>query len=232
MNFGAKADGDGYSNSHMMQVTSADQRRYLERPGRHQGDRRSSDVPQRDGRDAGSRRCLLRVGGHALHLRAAYTGPFADAERTNFNDVGGNNIDPSIGFDSASGKVWVVYLIFGGDNPGLYVREVNTTDGEPAGPSLLLAGILRCLRGRSAHQLPERPRADDAASQGGVFVAYRHGYPDPNAVRLWRIGAAGFKPSGQEEESAKSRSPPTRTAGCGASGTATAGSMRAVRTGP
>ena len=35
MNFGAKADGDGYSNSHMMQVASGDERRYLERPVRH-----------------------------------------------------------------------------------------------------------------------------------------------------------------------------------------------------
>ena len=30
-------------------------------------------------------------------------------------------------------------------------------------------------------------------SQGGVFVAYAHGYPSPNAVRLWRIGGTGFE---------------------------------------
>ena len=101
-----------------------------------------------------------------------------DADRTSYNDVGGNNIDPSIGLDSFSGKVWVVYLIFGGEKPGLYVREVKTTDGEPAGPSLLLPGSFNPSRA-IGHQLQNGRVPMTQRSQGGLCVAYRDGYPEP-----------------------------------------------------
>jgi hypothetical protein len=121
-----------------------------------------------------------------------YIGPFGDADHTNFNNVGGNNSNPSIGFDIATSKVWVVYLIFGGDVDGLYVREVNTTDGEPFGPSVLLPGSFNTYQGDRVISFQNGRVPMAARDQGGLFVAYRSGYPSPNRVRLWRVGSPGF----------------------------------------
>jgi hypothetical protein len=122
-----------------------------------------------------------------------YIGPVADADHTNFNDIGGNNTDPSIGFDSATGKVWVGYLIFGAELDGVYVREVSTADGEPVGSSAVLPGSFDTFQGDRVIGFQNGRVPMTQRTQGGVFVAYRHGYPSPNAVRLWRIGAPGFR---------------------------------------
>ena len=193
MNFGTKADGDGYSNSHMMQVTSATNGDTWSAPLDTLVTGGPAASPSEMDGTLGPGAAYYVWEGTLCICVQRYTTPVADAERTSYNDVGGNNIDPSIGFDPATGKVWVAYLIFGGDNAGLYVREVNTTDGEPVGPSTPLPGSFDVFQGDRliSFQNGRIPMAQRA--QGGVFVAYRHGYPSPNAVRLWRIGTAGFR---------------------------------------
>jgi hypothetical protein len=122
-----------------------------------------------------------------------YVGPVAHNAHTSFNDIGANNIDPSIGFDSSTSKVWVAYLLFGAELDGVYVREVSTTDGEPVGSSTLLPGSFDVFQGDRVIGFQNGRVPMTQRTQGGVFVAYRHGYPSPNAVRLWRIGAQGFR---------------------------------------
>jgi hypothetical protein len=92
--------------------------------------------------------------------------------------------------------VWVAYLIFGGDAPGLYVREVSTTTGEPAGPSALLPGSFDTFQGDRLMSFQNGRVPMTQRSQGGVFVAYHHGYPGANRVRVWRVGAGGFRTVG------------------------------------
>ena len=194
MNFGAAATGDGYSNSHMVQVTSGDNGNTWSAPL----DTKVTDGPAKSPSEMdgtlGPGAAYYVWEGTLCICVDRYVGPFGDADHTNFNEVGGNNIDPSIGFDSATSKVWVVYVIFGGNAPGLYAREVNTTDGEPAGPSVFLAGSTNTDPNQGGPLISfQNGRVPMAARpQGGLFVAYRNGYPNPNRVRLWRIGSAGF----------------------------------------
>lgn len=193
MNFGAKADNDGYSNSHMMQVTSATNGDTWSAPL----DTKVTDGPaesptEMDG-TLGPGAAYYVWEGTLCICVDRYVGPTGDADHTNFNDVGGNNVDPSIGFDAASGRVWVVYLLFGGDVDGLYAHEVNTTNGEPVGSSALLPGSFDVFEGDRLIGFQNGRVPMTQRTQGGVFVAYRHGYPSPNAVRLWRIGADGFR---------------------------------------
>jgi len=192
MNFGAKATGDGYSNSHMMQVTSGTNGDTWSAPL----DTKVTDGPARSPSEMdgtlGPGAAYYVWEGTLCICVDRYIGPFGDADHTNFNDVGGNNADPSIGFDPAAGKVWVAYLIFGGDSAGVYVREVNTTDGEPVGSSVLLRGSFDVFEGERLISFQNGRVPIAARSQGGLFVAYRNGYPSPNRVRLWRIGSPGF----------------------------------------
>ena len=192
MNFGAKADGDGYSNSHMMQVASATNGDTWSAPIDTMVTDGPAESPSEMDGTLGPGAVYYVWEGTLCICVHRYTGPAADADHTNFNDVGGNNIDPSIGFDAASGTVWVVYLIFGGDSAGLYVRGVNTTDGEPLGSSILLPGSFDVFEGDRLISFQNGRVPMAARAQGGLFVAYRHGYPNANAVRLWRIGSGGF----------------------------------------
>ncbi|MGH2837132.1 MAG: hypothetical protein ACRDJY_02150 [Thermoleophilaceae bacterium] len=191
MNFGAKVDGDGYSNSHMMQAISADNGETWGAPT----DSQVTDGPGKSPSEMDG--TTVTTGGwyfvwEGTLCICVQRDNVPDSDHTNFNDTGGNNIDPSIGFDSASGKVWVVYLIFGGENPGLYVREVDTTTAEPAGGSILLPGSFNTFEGERLISFQNGHVPMAARSQGGLFVAYRNGYPSTNRVRLWRVGAPGF----------------------------------------
>lgn len=191
MSFGAAKDGDGYSNSHMELISSP-----------NNGDSWSSplDTGVTDGpaESPSEMDGTTGPGGVAYYVWEGtlcicvqrYTGP--DTDHTNFNDIGGNNYDPSIGFDSATGKVWVAYLLTGFDRDGLYLREVNTADGEPLGASILLPGSFDNFQGDRliSSQNGRVPMAQRA--QGGVFVAYHAGYPTTNRVRVWKVGAGGF----------------------------------------
>lgn len=194
MNFGAQSAGDGYSNSHMVQAISTNNGETWSAPF----DSRVTDGPaespsEMDGTiDKDGVKYFVWEGTLCICVQR-YTAPAADADHTNFNDVGGNNIDPSIGFDSATGKVWVAYVLFGDDVDGVYVREASTANGEPVGPSALLPGSFDVFQGDRliSFQNGRVPMAQ--RPQGGVYVAYRNGYPDPRRVRVWRIGAAGFQ---------------------------------------
>ena len=115
MNFGAKADGDGYDNSHMMQVTSGDNGDTWSAPLDTMVTDGPAESPSEMDGTLGPGAAYYVWEGTLCICVERYIGPVADADHTNFNDIGGNNIDPSIGFDSATGKVWVVYLIFGGE---------------------------------------------------------------------------------------------------------------------
>jgi hypothetical protein len=197
MNFGAKADGDGYSNSHMMQVTSADNGETWPAPADTQVTDGPAESPsEMDGTPGPGAAYYVWEGTLCICVHR-YTGPAADADHTNYNDIGGNNIDPSIGVDTVTSKVWVVYLIFGGNAPGLYVREVSTADGEPVGPSTLLPGSFNTFQGSRLISFQNGRVPMATRPQGGLFVAYRNGYPNSNAVRLWRIGADGFATIGR-----------------------------------
>ena len=192
MNFGAGDQGDGYSNSHMLQFTSANNGESWNGPI----DTLVTDGPgesptQMDGTLGPGAFYYVWEGTLCICVQR-YTGPSADDDHTNFNDIGGNNIDPSIGFDAATSKVWVAYIIFGGNSPGLYVREVNTTNGEPAGPSTLLPESFDVFQGGRLMRFQNGRVPMTQRSQGGVFVAYPHGYPDTDSLRVWRIGAGGF----------------------------------------
>lgn len=196
MNFGAKADNDGYSNSHMMQVTSGTNGDTWSTPLDTKVTDGPAESPSEMDGTLGPGAFYYVWEGTLCICVDRYIGPFGDADHTNFNDVGGNNADPSIGFDSASGKVWVVYLIFGGNNAGLFVREVDTTTGEPAGGSVLLPGSFDTFEGDRLISFQNGRVPMAARSQGGLFVAYRNGYPNPDAVRIWRIGSGGFETIG------------------------------------
>jgi hypothetical protein len=191
MNFGAASTGDGYSNSHMEAVVSSDNGESWTAPFDTMVTDGPAESPSEMDGTIGPNSVAYYVWEGTLCICVQrYTGA-ADADHTNFNDVGGNNIDPSIGFDSATDRVWVVYLIFGGDNPGLYVREVSTTDGEPAGPSLLLPGSFSTFQGDRVISFQNGRVPMAARSQGGLFVGYRTGYPTINRVRVWRVGGGG-----------------------------------------
>jgi hypothetical protein len=194
MNFGAKADGDGYSNSHMMQVISTNNGDSWTAPS----DTGVTDGPaespsEMDGTTGPDSVSYYVWEGTLCICVQRYTQPVADADHTNFNDIGGNNYDPNIGFESASGTVWVVYLITGADNDGLYLRQVNTTNGEPVGSSFLLPGSFSTFQGDRLNSVQSGHVPMAERSQGGLFVAYHNGYPSPNSVRVWRVGVAGFE---------------------------------------
>ena len=192
MNFGAFAPGNGYDDPYMLQVTSATNGNSWSAPL----DTMVTDGPAKspsemDGTLGPGAAYYVWEGTLCICVQR-YVAPVADAEHTNYNDVGGNNYDPSIGIESASGKVWVVYLITGG-NDGLYAREVNTTNGEPVGPSALLPGSFSFFQGDRLNSVQNGRVPMAQRTQGGVFVAYHNGYPNPRRIRLWRIGAAGFQ---------------------------------------
>ena len=194
MSFGASREGDGYSNSHMMQVGSTNNGDTWSAPF----DTRVTDGPgespsEMDGTTGPDNVSYFVWEGTLCICVQRYTGPVGDDAHTNFNEVGGDNYDPNIGFDSATSTVWVVYLLGGFDHDGLYLREVDTTDGEPAGPSVLLPGSFDVFEGDRliSTQNGHVPMAE--RSGGGLFVAYHHGYPTSDSVRVWRVGGGGFK---------------------------------------
>ena len=111
---------------------------------------------------------------------------------TNFNDVGGNNADPSIAIDQATQKVWVSWMVFGNDVDGIYVREADV-NGEPVGPSTLVPGSYDIFDGDRVinFQNGRVPMVERRGIWGGegVYVAYRKGYPVANRVNVWPVGA-------------------------------------------
>jgi hypothetical protein len=195
MNFGAFAPGNpsGHDDTYMLQVTSGDNGDTWSAPLDTLVTDGPAESPSHMDGTLGPGAAYFVWEGTLGIFAQRYIAPVADADHTSFNDVGGNNIDPSIGFDSATGRVWVAYLLFGGGVDGVYVREVDTTTGEPAGASALLPGSFDTFQGGRVISFQNGRVPMTQRSQGGVFVAYRHGYPSPNAVRLWRLGATGFR---------------------------------------
>jgi hypothetical protein len=191
MNFGAKADGDGYSNSHMMQVASATNGETWSAPLDTMVSGGAAASPSEMDGTLGTGAAYYVWEGTLCICVQRYTGPVADDEHTNFNDIGGNNYDPSIGFDPATGRVWVVYAITGTAD-GLYAREVNTANGEPLSPSTLLPGSFDTFEGDRLRTVQTGRVPMTQRPQGGVFVAYPSGYPSSRRVRLWRLGSTGF----------------------------------------
>jgi hypothetical protein len=195
MNFGAFAPGNssGHDDSYMLQVTSGDNGETWSAPVDTLVTDGPAESPTHMDGTLGPGAAYYVWDGTLCICVQRYVAPVADNDHTSFNDVGGNNIDPSIGFDSATGKVWVAYLLFGGGVDGVYVREVSTTNGEPVGSSAILPGSFDVFQGGRVISFQNGRVPMTQRSQGGAFIAYRHGYPSPNAVRLWRIGAPGFR---------------------------------------
>jgi hypothetical protein len=191
MNFGAKTPDDGYSNSHMMQVTSADNGDTWSAPIDTLVTDGPAESPSEMDGTLGPGAAYYVWEGTLCICVHRYTGPSADDEHTNFNDIGGNNYDPSIGFDSATGRVWVAYAVTGTAD-GLYARGVDTTNGEPVGGSALLPGSFDTFQGDRLRTVQTGRVPMTQRTQGGVFVAYPSGYPSSRRVRLWRLGSPGF----------------------------------------
>jgi hypothetical protein len=193
--FGAKDNADGLPNSSMLYVDSTDNGETWSAPAQTNVTGGSAQDPsQMDAVVHAPSGVSYQVWEGTLCI-CVQRGLGPQNTHTNFNDVGGNNMDASIAYDHATEKVWVSWLVFGDDVDGIYVREVNTTNGEPAGPSTLVPGSFDTYSGDRLinfqnGRVPMIERRGVWGGGGGVYVAYRKGYPSADRVNVWKIGDA------------------------------------------
>lgn len=194
MLFGSKDEGDGFSNSTMRYVDSTDGGETWSAPVQTGVTGEPAQSPSEMDATTGPAGMSFQVWEGTLCI-CVQRGLGPQSTHTNFNDVGGNNLDPSIGYDNVTGKMWVSWLAFGNDVDGIYVRQADTATGEPIGASMLVPGsydtydgdrLINFQNGRVA--MVERTTGFDAG--GGVYIAYRKGYPTATQVNVWRVGAA------------------------------------------
>lgn len=192
--FGSKDTGDGFSNATMHYVDSTDGGETWSPPVQTGVTGGPAQAPSEMDATTGPGGVSFQVWEGTLCI-CLQRGLGPQSGHTNFNDVGGNNMNPSIGYDNVTGRMWVSWLVFGNDVDGIYVRQADTTTGEPAGPSLLVPGsydthngdrLINFQNGRVAME----ERHTGFGDNGGVYVAYRKGYPTANRVNVWRVGAA------------------------------------------
>lgn len=188
--FGSKDDGDGFPNSTMRYVDSTDGGDTWSAPvqtGVTGGS--AQDPSEMDATVDKSSGISYSVWEGTLCI-CVQRGLGPQSTHTNYNDVGGTNSNPSIAYEWG-GKVWVSWLVFGNDADGIYVREVDTATGEPAGPSVLVPGSFDTFNGDRVinFQNGRVPMVDDTWLGSGVYLAYRKGYPSADRVNVWRVGA-------------------------------------------
>ena len=188
--FGSRDDGDGFPNSTMRYVDSTDGGATWSAPVQTGVTGGSAQDPSAMDATVDQTSGLSYTVWEGTLCICVQRGLGPQSSHTNYNDVGGSNIDPSIAYEWG-GRVWVSWLVFGGDVDGIYVREVDTTTGEPAGPSTLVPGSFDTFNGDRLinFQNGRVPMIDDSWFGSGVHLAYRKGYPTADRVNVWRIGA-------------------------------------------
>lgn len=192
--FGSKATNDGFPNKTMRYVDSTDGGQTWTAPVQTSVTGGSAQDPSEMDATIGPDGVSFEVWEGTLCI-CVQRGLGPQSTHTNFNDVGGNNLDPSIGYDNVTGRMWVSWMVFGNDVDGIYVRQADTATGEPTGPSMLVPGSYDTYEGDRLvnfqnGRVPMVERTTGFDDGGGVYVAYRKGYPTANRVNVWRVGAA------------------------------------------
>lgn len=193
--FGSKATGDGFPNKTMRYVDSTD-------GGETWGTPVQTSVTDGPAQDPSEMDATIGPSGISYQVWegtlciCVQRGLGPQSSHTNFNDVGGTNLNPSIAYDRETNKVWVSWLVFGNNADGIYVREVNLATGEPTGSSMLVPGSFDTYNGDRLinfqnGRVPMVQRRTHSGGDSGVYVAYRKGYPSASVVRVWRVGTPG-----------------------------------------
>jgi hypothetical protein len=98
-------------------------------------------------------------------------------------------------YDDARDRL-LVLAARAGDHAGLWMRRIDQDTGAAAGPLTRLAGSASLRAGELRFRAQQTPVPATALSgRAGVVVAYPTGSPRTDAVRVWRITAAGVTSS-------------------------------------
>ena len=96
-------------------------------------------------------------------------------------------VEPGLGTDGRTGTTWVTYASIITGHGGVFARQL-TASGRPAGPAKLLPGS---AVGSNAITPSQRVGTSGRGQgSGGVYAAYEHGYPNPTALDVDRLGAS------------------------------------------
>lgn len=106
-----------------------------------------------------------------------------------------NSFRQNLAADSSSGRMFVAWCSFGREPTGVFVQEVNTASGAPAGGSQKLPGSTTAFQGadHSTCNLERTPSRMPLVARvgGGLYVAGAAGYPSLTRVLVWRLSPAG-----------------------------------------
>jgi hypothetical protein len=97
--------------------------------------------------------------------------------------LGPYGYNPGIASDEA-GRAMMAWFSSGAGHVGVVAQGVNA-NGSPAGPAMTMPGSQVMQGGSSLAKTAIVARPDN----GGFYVGYAIGYPTPNRVRVWRVGA-------------------------------------------
>lgn len=96
---------------------------------------------------------------------------------------------PDLGVDGANGSMWVAWSSLADGKPGVWVNQVDTATGAPAGPAARMPGSVVAFNGtESFSQIQGYTPITGRPGGGGVYVAYPTGYPTHTGLLVWRIG--------------------------------------------
>src|SRR5215212_1009559 len=99
--------------------------------------------------------------------------------------------ESDLGVDGANGSIWVAWSSLANGKPGIWVNQVDTGTGAPAGPATRAPKSVVDFNGNEEFsQLGGFTPITGRARGGGVYVAYGSGYPTQTELFVWRIGDA------------------------------------------
>ncbi len=128
-------------------------------------------------------------------------------------DLQGSPVEVELARDRSNGDVYVAWYSLGAtddDQAGTFVQRMWP---QPNGPLLKAPGS---SDGSGKALGPGQPVALAERTKGGVWLAYRVGYPTSNTIRLWRVGATSYRTISSGDMTADSLCLATSTAGrCG-----------------
>lgn len=97
--------------------------------------------------------------------------------------------ESDLGVDGANGSMWVAWSSLATGKPGVWVNQVDTASGAPAGPATRMPGSVVDFNGSEEFiQINGFTPITGRPGGGGVYVAYPTGYPTSKALLVWRIG--------------------------------------------
>ena len=96
-------------------------------------------------------------------------------------------VEPGLGTDGRTGTTWVTYASIITGHGGVFARQL-TASGRPAGPAKLLPGS--AVGGNAITPSQRVGTSGRGQGSGGVYAAYEHGYPNPTALDVDRLGAS------------------------------------------